>query len=104
MSSKPKSKILVDGGDPTETLRVKELIGFVDGQTTNPSLIAKNPDVCRDYGLHGFSGRVRVDQFVDRRDESARFRLLDYSTDSVFLSFQTYCRPVNCVQHDLHSG
>jgi transaldolase len=43
--NKPKTKILVDGGDPEETLRVKELIGFVDGQTTNPSLIAKNPEI-----------------------------------------------------------
>jgi Transaldolase len=42
---KPKTKILVDGGDPEETLKVKELIGFVDGQTTNPSLIAKNPEI-----------------------------------------------------------
>ena len=32
-------------GNPEETLRVKELIGFVDGQTTNPSLIAKNPEI-----------------------------------------------------------
>jgi transaldolase len=39
------TKILVDGGDPTETVRIKKLIGFVDGQTTNPSLIAKNPEV-----------------------------------------------------------
>jgi transaldolase len=39
------TKILVDGGDPDETLRIRELIGFVDGQTTNPSLIAKNPEV-----------------------------------------------------------
>ena len=45
LENKPKTKILVDGGDPEETLRVKELIGFVDGQTTNPSLIAKNPEV-----------------------------------------------------------
>jgi transaldolase len=45
LANKPKTKILVDGGDPEETLRVKELIGFVDGQTTNPSLIAKNPDI-----------------------------------------------------------
>jgi transaldolase len=42
-SSRPRSKILVDGGDPAETLRVKQSLGFVDGQTTNPSLIAKNP-------------------------------------------------------------
>src|SRR5215472_5407877 len=43
--NKPKAKILVDGGDPDETLKVKTLLGFVDGQTTNPSLIAKNPEI-----------------------------------------------------------
>lgn len=42
---RPQSKILVDGGDPEETQRIKALLGFVDGQTTNPSLIAKNPEV-----------------------------------------------------------
>jgi transaldolase len=42
---RPKTKILVDGGDPDETRHVKELLGFVDGQTTNPSLIAKNPHI-----------------------------------------------------------
>jgi transaldolase len=45
LANKPKTKILVNGGDPEETLRVKELIGFVDGQTTNPRLIAKNPEI-----------------------------------------------------------
>jgi transaldolase len=45
LTSKPKTKILVDGGDPDETVRVKSLLGFVDGQTTNPSLIAKNPAI-----------------------------------------------------------
>ena len=45
LTNKPKTKILVDGGDPAETLRVKKLLGFVDGQTTNPSLIAKNPAI-----------------------------------------------------------
>jgi len=33
LANKPKTKILVDGGDPQETLHVKETIGFVDGQT-----------------------------------------------------------------------
>ncbi len=47
LANKPKTKILVDGGDPAETLRMKSLIGFVDGQTTNPSLIAKNPVIQR---------------------------------------------------------
>jgi transaldolase len=44
---RPPSRILVDGGDPQETGQIKQLIGFVDGQTTNPSLIAKNPEVKR---------------------------------------------------------
>lgn len=43
--ARPKTKILVDGGDPEETQKIKRLLGFVDGQTTNPSLIAKNPEV-----------------------------------------------------------
>src|SRR5438552_2658980 len=47
LTKRPKTKILVDGGDPNETLRIKSLIGFVDGQTTNPSLIAKNPEIQR---------------------------------------------------------
>jgi transaldolase len=42
---RPPSKILVDGGDPQETQQIRQLFGFVDGQTTNPSLIAKNPEV-----------------------------------------------------------
>ena len=47
LTNKPNTRILVDGGDPQETLRLKNLIGFVDGQTTNPSLIAKNPEIQR---------------------------------------------------------
>ena len=43
--NRPKTKILVDGGDPEETRRVRALLGFVDGQTTNPTLIAKNPTI-----------------------------------------------------------
>lgn len=45
LKKRPATKILVDGGDPQETARIHELLGFVDGQTTNPSLIAKNPEV-----------------------------------------------------------
>ena len=45
--NKPKTKILVDGGDPAETSKIKDLLGYVDGQTTNPSLIAKNPEIRR---------------------------------------------------------
>lgn len=36
------SKIFIDGGLSQETKKAKEMLGFLDGQTTNPSLIAKN--------------------------------------------------------------
>ena len=39
-----KSKIFLDSGDPAETKEAIRLLGFLDGQTTNPSLISKNPD------------------------------------------------------------
>lgn len=45
VTPRAKAKILVDGGDPEETIRVKSLIGYVDGQTTNPTLVSKNPEV-----------------------------------------------------------
>ncbi len=37
------TRIFLDGGDPDETKEIINLIGFVDGQTTNPTLISKNP-------------------------------------------------------------
>jgi transaldolase len=47
LKKRPPSKIMVDGGDPQETAQIRQTLGFVDGQTTNPSLIAKNPEVMR---------------------------------------------------------
>jgi transaldolase len=37
------TKIFLDGGDPHETKEIAQLLGFLDGQTTNPTLISKNP-------------------------------------------------------------
>ena len=39
-----KTKIFLDSGDPDETKELIKELGFLDGQTTNPSLISKNPD------------------------------------------------------------
>ena len=39
-----KTRIFLDSGDPWETREAIKLLGFLDGQTTNPSLIAKNPE------------------------------------------------------------
>jgi hypothetical protein len=64
LANKPKTKILVDGGDPEETLRVKDLIGFVDGQTTNPSLIAKNSEIReRIASGHNLSSQEEKDDY-----------------------------------------
>jgi transaldolase len=62
---RPHSKILVDGGDPQETTRIQQLIGLVDGQTTNPSLIAKNPEI-----MHLIEAGHRLTE----REEAAEYR------------------------------
>ena len=62
--TRPKTKILVDGGDPQETRQVKELLGFVDGQTTNPSLIARNPHIKELITSgHKLSNREEMDEY-----------------------------------------
>ena len=59
-----KTKVLVDGGDPQETLRVRSLVGYVDGQTTNPSLIAKNPEVRKVVSSgQKFSSQEELDEY-----------------------------------------
>ena len=45
--NRPKTRILLDSGDPGETRRVKNELGFLDGQTTNPTYVSKNPEVQR---------------------------------------------------------
>ena len=46
-AKRPATKILLDGGDPDETLRIRNLLGFLDGQTANPTFVSNNPDVQR---------------------------------------------------------
>lgn len=38
-----KTNIFLDGGDAGETKDIIKLLGFLDGQTTNPTLMLKNP-------------------------------------------------------------
>lgn len=42
-----KTRIFLDGGNPEETKTLINLMGFLDGQTTNPTLISKNPEARR---------------------------------------------------------
>ncbi len=39
------TKIFLDSGDPQETKRALDTLGFLDGQTTNPTLVSKNPHI-----------------------------------------------------------
>lgn len=39
-----QTRIFLDGGNPEDTREVINLLGFLDGQTTNPTLISKNPE------------------------------------------------------------
>jgi len=39
------TKIFLDGADPQESKEAKNLMGFLDGQTTNPTLLTKNPEI-----------------------------------------------------------
>ena len=47
-----KTRIFIDSGNPEETKEIIRLIGFLDGQTTNPTLISKNPGA-RGHLEHG---------------------------------------------------
>jgi transaldolase len=63
-----KSRIFVDGGDPDETKEILDLCGFVDGQTTNPTLISRNP-VAKER--------------MDRGEQFKEAELLDFYRDVV---------------------
>ena len=41
------TRIFLDGGNAAETREIIKLLGFLDGQTTNPTLISKNPEARR---------------------------------------------------------
>jgi len=58
-----KSKIFLDSGDPAETREAIRLLGFLDGQTTNPSLIAKNPEIKARLDRGRRLSRAEADRF-----------------------------------------
>ncbi len=45
-----KTKIILDSGNSGETKQAVSLLGFLDGQTTNPTLVARNPLVAARLG------------------------------------------------------
>lgn len=45
MNRLTETLLFIDGGDPEETAQARRLLGTIDGQTTNPTLVAKSPAV-----------------------------------------------------------
>ncbi len=43
MTNPTSTKIFLDSGDPDQTRKAIDMLGFLDGQTTNPSLVVKVP-------------------------------------------------------------
>lgn len=43
MQNPTSTKIFLDSGDPDHTRKAVDMLGFLDGQTTNPSLVVKVP-------------------------------------------------------------
>jgi transaldolase len=43
--TRPKTKIFLDSGNPLDTKTALSLLGYLDGQTTNPSLISTSPKI-----------------------------------------------------------
>lgn len=62
------TRIFLDGGNPDETKEIIEVLGFLDGQTTNPTLISKNPG---------------VKEHIERGGKFTREQLNDYYRDVV---------------------
>lgn len=58
-----KTKLFLDSGDPNDTRSVLDSLGFLDGQTTNPSLVTKNP---------------RVKQLLDNGEKITKEELLNH--------------------------
>ena len=99
LTNRPKTKLLVDGGDPEETLRIKSLIGFVDGQTTNPSLIAKNPDIPR---------RLKAGHQLSEQEEKDAYKKIVQSISPLVgnagVSIEVFADPDSRVEEMLAQG
>lgn len=58
--SKLQTKIFLDSADPEETKKTVKMLGFLDGQTTNPTLVSRNPKVKNYLDKKGKFGREDI--------------------------------------------
>ena len=64
-----KAKIFLDGCDPSQTKKTLDALGFLDGQTTNPSSLSKNPSV-QERITNG--GKLTRDELLDLYESEVR--------------------------------
>jgi transaldolase len=57
-----KTRIFLDGGNPDETREIIGRLGFLDGQTTNPTLISKHPEARKRLAQ---GGRFSEEEIID---------------------------------------
>ncbi len=57
-----RTRIFLDGGNPAETRDIIQLLGFLDGQTTNPTLISKHPEARKRLAQ---GGRFSEQEIID---------------------------------------
>jgi transaldolase len=94
-----KTRIFLDGANPEETKEAINILGFLDGQTTNPTLMSKNPGV-----------RERL----EKGEKFAREEITDYYRDVVrqisamipkgSISIEVYADAVTTAEKMLEQG
>jgi hypothetical protein len=83
---RPKTKILVDGGDPSETQRIKELIGFVDGSIRRLSKCSLRERKCSP----GFRCRQKHSEDVSGRRSSRTLSGRQHSDISIIFFVRSH--------------
>jgi len=64
------AKVFLDSGDPEETKEIIDILGFLDGQTTNPTLISRNPQIKKMIEENGkFSRRKLLGIYEEKARE-----------------------------------
>lgn len=77
-----KTKIFLDSGDPAETREAIKLLGFLDGQTTNPTYFAKSSEVRERLQKFGKFTREELYSFYREAIESI-YRLIPSGSISI---------------------
>ena len=99
MINRRKTRVLLDSGDPDETVRIKELLGYLDGQTTNPSLIASNPHIVKYLA----SGR-RFTSHQESEEYRSIVQRISPLVGSAGVSIEVFADSTTSAEHMLEQG